>query len=64
VDWAQLISNVGVPATIAFYVLYRLDASINALSRNVRALAILLAQQQGTTLEKVEHRYGINGKGA
>ena len=62
-DWAQLISNVGAPMTIAFYVLYRLDASINALSRNVRALAILLAQQQGTTLEKVEDRYGINGNG-
>lgn len=38
------ISNIGVPAAICFFCLFRLDRSINQLSQNIQQLSNLIQQ--------------------
>jgi hypothetical protein len=44
---AQMIGNVGVPAGIAFFVLYRLDGSLRELTAATLRMYELLAKAVG-----------------
>ncbi|MBO8141677.1 MAG: YvrJ family protein [Firmicutes bacterium] len=58
---AELIQRVGFPVFVATYVLMRLEPAIHNLNKSVRLLMILVARQQGTTVEEIERQFG-NGK--
>jgi hypothetical protein len=42
--WAYLIRDLGFPVVVAVYVLYRLDASLTELVREVHLLAVEVAK--------------------
>lgn len=55
------IREVGFPAFVATYVLVRLEPAIASLNKSVRLLSILVAQQQGTSMEEIERKFFGNG---
>lgn len=57
----EFVSNIGFPIFVAVYVLVRMEPTINRLGDNVRLMTILLARQQGVTVEDIEREFG-NGR--
>ena len=41
-EWINLISNVGFPITIALYVLFRLEKTVQENTRAIREMIIIL----------------------
>ena len=57
----SFIREVGFPVFVATYVLVRLELTLNNLNRSVRLQSILLARQQGTSVEEIERHFGNGG---
>lgn len=57
----DLISRVGFPIFVAVYVMVRMETALNRLGENVRLQSILLARQQGVSVEDIQRQFG-NGR--
>lgn len=57
----DFIGRVGFPVFVAVYVMVRMETALNRLSDHVRLQSILLARQQGVSLEDIERTFG-NGR--
>lgn len=56
------IREVGFPVFVASYVLIRLEPAINNLNKSIRLLSILVAKQQGTSVEEIERQFGTGDR--
>ncbi|KKB34146.1 YvrJ family protein [Bacillus thermotolerans] len=41
-DWLNMISDVGFPILVTFYLLYRIETKIDQLSQSIKDLAVSL----------------------
>lgn len=57
----DFIGRVGFPVFVAAYVMVRMETALNRLSDHVRLQSILLARQQGVSLDDIERTFG-NGR--
>jgi len=56
--WITLIERVGVPVAVLAFVLVRLDRRLADLQRSVVGLTILLAEQAGISMDRIEAATG------
>jgi len=56
--WIQAVSTVGFPIAISFYVLGRLEPTINRLNETIRLQSIIIARQSGIDYDSIVREYG------
>lgn len=56
--WIQAVSTVGFPIVISFYVLCRLEPTINRLNETIRLQSIIIARQSGIDYDSIVQEYG------
>ena len=56
--WIQAVSTVGFPIVISFYVLGRLEPTINRLNETIRLQSIIIARQSGIDYDSIVREYG------
>lgn len=56
--WIQAVSTVGFPIVISFYVLGRLEPTINRLNETIRLQSIIIARQSGFDYDSIVQEYG------
>mgnify|MGYP000985385867 FL=1 len=56
--WIQAVSTVGFPIVISFYVLGRLEPTINRLNETIRLQSIIIARQTGIDYDSIVQEYG------
>ena len=60
--WIQAISTVGFPIVISFYVLGRLEPTINKLNDTIKFQSIIIARQSGIDYDSIIREYGGGNK--
>lgn len=45
-EWVSIISSIGIPGAIAFYVLIRLEGTVNKNTEAIKEMIILLQNQK------------------
>lgn len=60
--WIQAISTVGFPIVISFYVLGRLEPTINKLNDTIKFQSIIIAKQSGIDYDSIIREYGGGNK--
>ena len=60
--WIQAISTVGFPIVISFYVLGRLEPTINKLNDTIKFQSIIIARQSGIDYDSIIQEYGGGNK--
>lgn len=57
----NLIAQVGFPIFVAVWLLWRIEGALYRLGENIRLLTIILARQQGASVDDMKRQFGING---
>ncbi|NMA75470.1 MAG: YvrJ family protein [Bacteroidales bacterium] len=60
--WIQAVSTVGFPIVISFYVLGRLEPTINRLNDTIKFQSIIIAKQSGIDYNSIVQEYGGGSK--
>ena len=60
--WVSAISTVGFPIVISFYVLGRLEPTINKLNDTIKFQSIIIARQSGIDYDSIIREYGGGNK--
>lgn len=58
---ANLIAQVGFPIFVSVWLLWRIEGALYRLGESIRLLTIILARQQGVSVDDIKRQFGING---
>lgn len=61
-SWLTVAKDLGFPALVAFFVLYRLDRRLEAVQQALTGLTIIIAAQSGVDMDRVEALTGHSHK--
>lgn len=61
-EWLDFIQAFGFPIFVAFYLLWRIEPTLNKLDNTIRLQTIVIAHMSSIDLEELARKFGFDEK--